>query len=141
VGAHFGVSVGAEDHVFVEERLGIQVLVPLDGPVELAASLAWFFEFPEVSDPNVTGRGRRAFFTARLRPLGHGSFLSLGGGLSAGWFKRRDPPDQEISWSETNIVAMFGFEAPFKRVRPFTEFYFLGVGGVSALMGLNVRLP
>jgi hypothetical protein len=142
MGAHFGLSIGGDNDGLLEERVGMQILVPLVGPVAVAASVARFFRFPEVADAAVTGSGWRTIVTGRFQPLGRGSFLSFGAGLTAARFHREDPVDQAITWWETAATVMVGLEAPFRRLRPFAELYVFGRGdafGASTLLGLNIR--
>jgi hypothetical protein len=140
VGAHIGFSVGGDADGLIEERLGIQVLIPVTGPVEFGISVARFFKFPDVAEPGVTGSGGRMFVIGRIRPLGRSSVLSIGGGFTLGRFRREDSGTDVISWWESAAAAMLGVEAPMSRLRPFAELYVIAPGGASVLLGLNVRL-
>lgn len=137
VGIHFGFSAGGDHDGLVEERVGIQAVLPLVGPLEVAASAAKFFSFPEGVGSSVEGWGWRMFLIGRVRPLGRDSFLTVGAGLTTARLHREDAGSDPITWWETGGTAMLGAEAPFRRLRPFVELYLFG--GASALAGLSVR--
>ncbi len=140
VGPHFGFSFGGDSDEPIEERLGIQVLIPIAGPVSIGASLARFFTFPDVSDPAVTGSAWRTIVTVRVTPFGPASVASVGLGFTTARFHREDPGMPALTWWDTLGAAVVRVHAPFRRVRPFAELYVFGPDtyALSVLLGINV---
>jgi hypothetical protein len=140
LGLHVAASVGGDHDGLVEERIGVQGLLEVLPVLDLSASWARLFAFPEESAAGVTGSAWRATLTLRLRPLGPRSPVSVGGGVTYARFRRSDLPD---GWSETLGVAAVAVRPPWRRVRPFLDLYgFFGGGSaaLSAAVGINARL-
>ncbi len=117
VGAHFGFNVGGEIR---QERLGGQLIVPVLGPFEVNGVFGVLIDFPEFS--GASGNAWQGFFTVAGRPFGRGSFLSLGYGVAVSHASLElDDTGLELSFTETSDTALFRFELPLKRIRPFAD--------------------
>ena len=118
VGAHFGFNFG--EGKIRQERLGGQLIVPVLGPFEVNSLFGVLIDFPEFTGGS--GNAWVGFFTVAGRPFGRGSFLSLGYGVAVQHFSvELDDTGLGLSSTETSDTALFGFELPLKRIRPFAD--------------------
>ena len=155
IGAHFGFnfSNGEIEH----ERVGLQTIVPILGPVELAPVFSYIYNFNFIDyiynffdDPTgrFTGSAWEGYLTARVRPFGRGSFWALGYGFTVAHASLSDRSSGR-SWSDTEFtdLVVVALELPDWSIRPMVELYLISIldreGGVGAhaLFGVNVVLP
>lgn len=144
-GLHFGFNFS--DGEIDDERLGLGVVVPVLGPIELAAAFSYFYNYLNEPASQYTGSAWQGYFTARIRPFGRGSFAALGYGVTVLHASATHVSGASASDTEVTDVIVIGLELPLWWVRPFGELYLIdildreaAVGG-NALFGLSFMLP
>jgi hypothetical protein len=130
VGVHaaFDVSDGRVE----EERVGVQVHLPITGSVEFVPQFSYFLSLP----------GWRANFTARVRPRALGSLFTIGSGVSISQFDFGCAvPGCDASTAEVIALAVIGLDVPQWSLGPFGELHLLDIlgGNVSATVMLGVK--
>src|SRR2546423_1861920 len=142
--AHYGLNLS--DGHWEDERLGAQASVHVIGPLETAAALSVFTNWPGA--PGFTGSAWQAYWTMRVRPRGSWSFASVGYGFVLIHSSLRNASLQlDTSGSNFTDAVVLGLEAPTPHIRPFADLYLIDIldresaVGVNLLMGVQIGLP
>lgn len=95
----------------------------------------------DFGDPRFGGNAWQSYFTARVRPLGAGSFLTLGYGVTVARVSVHDRLlDQRAAVTDATDVRLIGLELPVWQVRPFAELYLVDLLERTASVGGNLLL-
>lgn len=143
VGAHFGFEFSDDD--IDRERVGVQAVIPVFGALEFTPAIGYLTKFPDVS--GLSGNAWQVFLTARVRPPGPASFLSIGYGMTTLRFSAEEQAtgisDSTTEWSDVGVI---GIEFPGGLLRPFADVYLVDIldhessVGSVLLLGFNLGI-
>ncbi len=128
IGVHtaFDISDGRVE----EERVGVQVHLPITGSLEFVPQFSYFLSLS----------GWRANFTVRVRPRALGSLLSIGSGVSISQFDFGG----DASRGTVRALAVIGLDVPRWSLGPFGELHFLNILGgqvnSDVVLGVKARI-
>jgi hypothetical protein len=146
LGLHGGFNLSNGE---VEQgRLGIQGAVPIAWLLTVNPAVSYIYDFPDDPTGTFEGSAWETYLTLRVQPFGLDSWLGLGYGLTYAHLSvhTKDGTFSDSAGDATD-VGVIALTLPKGRVRPFADFYLIGLlerrasVGAHLLFGANLLVP